>query len=310
MPQRNIVLSNFASSLWAGSSAGALPGSGKSSPKGLEHYFEYNGFRFHDRSVVDKYRVTKISGLRDADIRDGQREGKTDDHGEDYGSSYYGGRSITFEGIIVAHNFGKLRDMEQGLRTAFAGLVEKPLILRTGNEKYDVQIFCKKVEKLGGEEVQSSMKPEREFQILLRASNPRILSLLTERYSVPLAANFSGEVVRPVNEGNFDAQPVIKVFNCPSVLTITNQTPILNEARSRSLTLYGGSGVPSPITIDPANNEVRDDNGNNLYSLLAPSSDDILIASGENQITAVASGNGPNGSGAFQIDIEFCHSWI
>jgi hypothetical protein len=306
MPQRLIVLSTFASGLWGGDGTLALPGSGTSAPGGLENVFEYNGLIFHDRTVVDKYRVTKITGLRDADVRDGTREVRTDDHGEDAGESKYGGRSLIFEGIIQAHNIGKLRDMEQGLRTAFAGLKEKPLIFRTGNIDLDVQIMVKKQNSIGGDEEQNNLRPERTFQIPLRASNPRWLSLKTERYSVPITGEFAGELARPINHGNFDAQPIIKIFNAPTRLTLRNETPLMDEDYAREMVIYGGPGTPSPLIIDTADREVTDEDGNPYYSLLSTSSDDIGIASGENVITCVAEG----AQSDMRIEIEYSHSWI
>lgn len=191
-----IGLTEFASSLWSGAPYGmaqnydgsetmteiALPGSMKSQPPGLEAVMEYNGLYFHDRLVVDKFRVLNLDGLQGADIRD-NREANPSDHGETPFDNYLGGRTILITGRVEAHNIGKLRDMQQGLRTAFYSMQERPLIFHVGDPQRDVQIYCRMIDKISMREEQTNDRPHRDFQITLRASDPRFRSIADRVHS-------------------------------------------------------------------------------------------------------------------------------
>lgn len=160
----------------------ALPGSMKSQPPGLEAIMEYNQLYFHDRLVVDKFRVLSLDGVQGADIRD-NREANPSDHGETPFDNYLGGRTILITGRVEAHNIGKLRDMQQGLRTAFYSMQERPLIFHVGDPQRDVQIYCRMIDKISMREEQTNDRPHREFQITLRASDPRFRSVVDRVHS-------------------------------------------------------------------------------------------------------------------------------
>lgn len=191
-----IGLTAFAQSLWSGLPYAmttnydgsetmtelALPGSMKSQPPGLEAIMEYNQLYFHDRLVVDKFRVLSLDGLQGADIRD-NREANPSDHGETPFDNYLGGRTILITGRVEAHNIGKLRDMQQGLRTAFYSMQERPLIFHVGDPQRDVQIYCRMIDKISMREEQTNDRPHREFQITMRASDPRFRSVVDRVHS-------------------------------------------------------------------------------------------------------------------------------
>jgi hypothetical protein len=155
----------------------AIIGTGKSIPPGLESKLEFNGLILNDRSVIDTYKVIRMSGLEDADIRD-DREVNPQAHGETAFDSYYGGKTITIEGTIRAFNLAKLRDMQQALKYAFADLSqERPLVFHGPDPENNVFINCKKNTPIAMTESQESDGIfYRPFLITLRASNFRFLS--------------------------------------------------------------------------------------------------------------------------------------
>lgn len=178
-----ILIEDFATGLWSGDTELSLPGTGLSQPPGLEAVLEYNGMIFHDRAVVDKYRILKIDGLQDPDVRD-NREVNPSAHGETALASFYGGRTILLTGRIEAYTTAKLRDMQQGLRTAFSSLIEKPLIFHVGDINKEIQIMCRKIDKISMTEEQTNDKNVwRDFQITLRASDPRFISRNVRQYN-------------------------------------------------------------------------------------------------------------------------------
>jgi hypothetical protein len=191
-----IGLSQFATTLWSGLAysqaqnvdgtytlvENALPGSMKSAPPGLEATLEFNGLYFHDRKVVDKYRVKLMDGLQGADIRD-NREANPSDHGETPFDNYLGGRTILITGTVEAHNIGKLRDMQQALRTAMYSMTERPLIFHVGSIQRDVQIYCRLSDKISMPEKQDDNRPFREFSMTLHATDPRFRSVVDRTYS-------------------------------------------------------------------------------------------------------------------------------
>jgi hypothetical protein len=170
-----IVLPKITPGLGSGDPDQALVGSGESMPPGLEAILEYEGLYLGDTHVVDKIRVNEIAGLDDADVRD-SREANPAAHGETPFDAYYGGRTLVITGRIEAYSLQKLRDIQQALRQAFSELEEKPLIFRTGNWDRDVMIWCRKINPIQMREIQQNFNYYRDFQVTVRASNPRFLS--------------------------------------------------------------------------------------------------------------------------------------
>lgn len=173
--------------LASGSSVSIGQGSGTAVPAGIEAVLEYNGIYLNNRSWIDTYLVTSIDGLGDADIRD-DRDVNPQAHGETYFKAFYGGRTVVLSGKIRAFTLSKLRDMTQGLRQAFANLDhEKPLYFHAGNPDYTAVLYCKKAAPLSLNESQNTPNHfERDFQVTLRASNPRFLSKTAKQISVQL----------------------------------------------------------------------------------------------------------------------------
>lgn len=102
------------------------PDDGQSPHFGPETIIRYNNILLNDYRFADKYQITEISGIDDADIRD-SRADIADDHGETAYNAFYGGRTISLRGKIIAGNLNKLRDMTNTLKTAFSDLTEQEL---------------------------------------------------------------------------------------------------------------------------------------------------------------------------------------
>jgi hypothetical protein len=156
----------------------ALAGLG-TGPGGVDSVIAYGSTLLNVRDWVDTILITNIDGLGDADIRDA-RDVNPGQHGETAFAAYYGGRTIVITGKIRAHTLDKLRDMQTGLRATFSDLSgEQALIFKTGDITTDIIINCKKSQSLVMAEAQQTQgRFERDFQVTLRASNPRFLSYL------------------------------------------------------------------------------------------------------------------------------------
>ena len=201
--------------LGTGSSSNGLPGSGHSGPRGIESVIEYNGLYLNVRDWIDTYLVTTIGGLDDADVRD-SRELNPGYHGETAFPGYYGGRTITLTGKVYAKTLFKLRDMQQGLRQAFAQLDnELPLVFRTPDPNLDMMALCRKSQAIQmTDEQRTANHFERQFMVTLRASNPRFLSVVKVHSSFNFSDLYTFDLAQP---------PVIKeTFDDPGVLNLYN----------------------------------------------------------------------------------------
>lgn len=179
----------------AGFAGQALPGTAESIPGGVENQLYYNGLEMNVLTNIDRYRIIEIGGLGDADIRD-TRDNNPSSDGETAFNAYYGGRTITLTGRIEAHNLGKLRDMQEAMRGAFATLEEQPLYFLTGDPTTNHYINCRKSQSLSMGEVQKDHDFYRDFLITLRASDPRFVSQRTHTTTI-----YPNNVVNPSFEG-------------------------------------------------------------------------------------------------------------
>lgn len=103
--------------------------------RGIETLIRYNGLVLNDRRYAERYLVTEITGLDDADIRD-SREDNPETDGENAYNSFYGGRTISIKGEVQAGNIARLREMQSTLKQAFNRLEESPLSFMY-NDWYD-----------------------------------------------------------------------------------------------------------------------------------------------------------------------------
>lgn len=93
---------------------------------GLQSIIQYNGLNMNDRLRPDRYLMTKITGLGQADIRDNRIQ-RPADHGEIPYDSFYGGTTLTFEGKMESNSLSEIGRLEADLRAALGSLVESPM---------------------------------------------------------------------------------------------------------------------------------------------------------------------------------------
>lgn len=282
----------------------STPGSGFAVPAGLEAVLEYNGLFLNVRDNIERYHVTSIDGLGDADIRD-TRDSNTDDDGETPYNSFLGGKTLVIGGTIRAHSVPKLRDMQMALRAAFADRSkERPLHFRVGDFTKDHFINVKKIAPIAGIEQQGDLRANRDFQITVRASNPRFLSFLQKFFvATPTASIVSVALGDITNSGDYFAQPVYRIYG-PS-----NSTTILNATIGTSFTV-NGIVAGDYYDFDTAKKKLKNSSGSNQWKFLSDDSKYVLLQgqSGEENPTGLNhiyfTGDSP------RIEISWYDSWI
>ena len=179
---------------------------------GIENQIVFNDYLLNVTNHEDAVVITSIDGLNDADVRD-TRDVNPGYDGETAFSSYYGGRTIVLSGFIRAHTLEKLRDMQEGIRSAFAPLEEKLLVFRGKTRSRDLQIRCRKTQPITMSETQTNFLFERQFQVTLRASDFRFQATKLSTQTLSYGLNYSGEVPigKVINNGNYLADPVIRI---------------------------------------------------------------------------------------------------
>jgi uncharacterized protein YuzE len=96
---------------------------------GVQAFIEYNGLVLNDRYQSDLIRVTEISGLDDAEVRD-NREARPSKSGEFAYDAFYGGRNLVLNGFIEAGSLAACETLKKNLKAAFAPLEESYLKFR------------------------------------------------------------------------------------------------------------------------------------------------------------------------------------
>lgn len=278
---------------------------------GVEAEFFYNGLHLNQRAAAAtnyaRYRISDIGGFDDADVRDA-REANPARDGELALPAYYGGRTITFTGRILANNMDQLRRMQENLRTAFASLNESWLVVRNrpvGASNTDLMIKARKSAPLQMRETQSGPNPYRDFLITLRASDPRFYSAATnsvQRTSPGLATTFN-----VVNEGNANSDPVIRITG-PLVSLPGGSNPFFGITNSTTGQLLGfylpGTAMATSTSVSEINCATRKVTGSLSYSNMMAGSIFPTIAGGTNTFSVA----GLTGTGT--VEIIYKNSWI
>ncbi len=279
------------------------PGSGTAGPLGIEAVIEYNGLLLNRLTDYDKYRITSIDGLADADIRD-SRSVNPGRHGETAFQAFYGGRTLVLNGRIEAHTLNKLRDMQRELRLAFNELEEKPLIFKSYfGSPYDKVIYCRKGASLTMPEKQDDLRAFRDFQITMRASNPRFLTY-DQRAASWIATGSTASfqfMFGPTNDGTFSAEPRM-------ILTGPMTNPSIHN-HSTDETFVLETTIPTSVsyTVDVAQRTIFDSFNQIKLGDISASSDWITLDPGSNLIEISATGltNGVSG-----VSILWHDTWI
>lgn len=290
-----VSLRSYLSGLASGSSADRIIGTKTSGPRGVEAVLEYNGVFLNFREWIDTFIVTDIDGIDDSEIS-ASWEPNPGDHGETPGSAFYRSRTIVISGKIETKTVWKLRDMQQGLRQAFVDISqERPLIFRTDDPQNDLMIYCKKHQKLVMPEKQEhSNEFKRSFQIPLRASNPRFLSVIRNFRTSDLggAATFDDIAFIAVNSGNFPAQTLIEIVG-----PVNTGFTLVNELNDDALILTAPIPAGETWVIDnttfPARMYRASDRADRFQYLSVNATDHLIEISGnteDNPIRVIAGG--------------------
>lgn len=96
---------------------------------GVQAFIEYNGVVLNNRYQSDVIRVTGITGLDGAEVRDA-RQPRASKHGEYVYDAFYGGRNLVINGYFEAGSLQVLKKLERNVKAAFAPLIESPLKFR------------------------------------------------------------------------------------------------------------------------------------------------------------------------------------
>jgi len=194
----------------------------------------------------------------------------------------------------------------------------------------DVQINCRKAQSMSIANAlpakQSIIK--QDFQITLRASNPRFTSSIQQQVVVPpnAAANFGmsfsvaypyafitpsnaqGQLLAPqvqprtiaTNRGKWYAQPVIRFYGLMISPTLTNQT------NGQVIQINGSISNGDYIEIDMAAGTMVNSLGVDIFSALSPGSDNLQLEPGDNYLVCSCSTTG----GAANCIVGWRHSWL
>lgn len=284
---------------------------------GLEAVFTYNELELNTKNSPDSYKITKISGLYDADIRD-LREIRPNQHGEIAYHSYYSGRTIIINGEIRAGNLSKLRNMIRDLQIAFNDFSELPLTLSIPNFD-NIYINCKKMAALDIEEANDSLIPKRNFMISLRAKDPRFYSeTLVTTEIIPSGIGFEGRTynldysraydeysadsdsAEVENVGGFSNSPVMKIYGpClnPTIYNTTTNTKLIFECEISDGDYY---------EINLFEGAIIDSLGNSRTSSLSATSDNFYIDVGQNIINFIVGSY----NSSTKLEIFSRNSWI
>lgn len=227
-----------------------LPGTRTARIPGVEHQYEFNGLTLNDRTVADRYQITRVTGFEDPDIRDA-REVNPGYHGETAFSMYYGGRTIVLEGNIRAGNLEKMRDMQQALKTAALPTTEFALYVRNPQSAArDTYVMVRKSASLQGSEQQAGYSWVRPFQITFRASDPRIQAVTTTTTTYSFTgsppANFTDYFSTDATD--IEAGPYTEIGTAANPAHAAGGTVNVNTAGDNHLFSYDTSNFINYVT--------------------------------------------------------------
>jgi Phage tail protein len=282
----HLVIPPYVAGPGGGSNIDRVLGTGLALP-GLDGFYQYNGLLMNVRDWIDTFLFRQIDGLDDADVRNSANP-NPGEHGETPGNAYYGGRTISINGVIRYMHYPKMLDMRDALRATFANIQdEQQLWIRhpSGDTTLDRVVYCRKQGKL---EIPSISSREQTFQITLRASNPRIMSY--EMHSVSIN---TGETIVINNKGNLFAQPRIRFFGNGTLTRTVGDIQQVMQVTS----------VADYVEVDTSRRYKRIVNAAeaNAYDKLTDASDFITIEPGDNTISFTGTSN---------VMIAWRDSWV
>jgi len=226
-------LQTVRSGLAGGDASQSITGTKRSGPVGIEAVIEYQSaypVYLNVADWIDTFIVTSIDGIDGADLRTGAQP-NPGGQGETPTEALHSGRSLVLSGKQYACTIWKLRDMQLGLRGSFVDInKEYPLIFHAIDPVDDLMIMCKLSAKITMVDQQTTRNGfTRDFQIPLRASNPRFLSVVRQIsiYQFSAGGSYDNILFTVYNNGNYRAQTTIELKGPlvnPRILNETNGT--------------------------------------------------------------------------------------
>lgn len=271
-------------------------------PRGIESLITYRDLTLNNRRVVDKYRVTKLDGMADADVRVAS-ELEPDEDGEiPSGDNKYGGRTIVADVMIEAYEYNKLRDMESAFTSAFLDINrEYPLVFSFGPDRSkDVFINCAKYAATAGSDQQSDARYFRSKMLTLRASNPRFLSFMA-RWDVFQPVNSASYEFTIENLGNYPAHVVYRLGD-----DLGGEMRLVNHTTGQSLIYEDSIAAGKWIEFDTKESTAVDDVGANMIDGVPVESDWPKVKPGVNHFELITTSRGPDA----YVRTNFHHSFF
>jgi hypothetical protein len=280
MPAAGITsLQTVLQGLAGGSANASIPGTKRSGPVGIESIIEYrsaNPIYLNVADWIDTFLVTSIDGLDGADIRSGALP-NPGEHGETPTDPLWGGRTLVLTGKQYAQTIWKLRDMQQGLRGSFMEIKrEYPLIFHAIDPTDDLMVMCKLASKIAIVDQQTTRNDfQRDFQITLRASNPRFINAVRSVAEFTQAgSSFNNIALVLYNRGNFEAQTTIE-------LTGPMTNPVVYNEDNGTAAIITGT-IPTGETwvlenVGPAKRMYRKSDVSNRFTYLDATSGWLLL---------------------------------
>jgi hypothetical protein len=273
------TLQTVLAGLAGGSANRSIIGTKRSGPVGIESIIEYrsaNPIYLNVVDWVDTFIVISINGLDGADLRLSALP-NPGDHGETPGDPLWGGRTLVLTGKQYANTIWKLRDMQQGIRAAFMEIKrEYPLIFHALDPADDLMVMCKLADKIAIVDQQTTKNDfQRDFQITLRASNPRFLGAVRRVYEFTQAvASYNNIALTLQQSGNFEAQTTIELTG-----PMTNPT-VYNEDNGTAAIISGTIPAGETWVLDqagPAKRMYRKSDSANRFTYMAATSSWLLL---------------------------------
>lgn len=272
-------LQSVVAGLAKGSASQSIVGTKRSGPVGIESIIEYqsaNPVFLNVADWIDTFIVTSVNGIDGSDLRLSAQP-NPGEHGETPGDPLFGGRTVVLGGKQYAQTIWKLRDMQQGLRSSFMDIKrEYPLIFHALDPEDDLMVMCKLADKINIPDQQTTRSDfQRDFQITLRASNPRFISVVRRVHDFTQAvASYNNIALTLQNNGNFEAQTTIE-------LTGPMTNPIVYNEDNGTVAIINGA-IPAGETwvleqIGPAKRMYRKSDTANRFTYLAATSTWVLL---------------------------------
>ena len=270
---------------------------------GPHNRFLRQGLVLNDRSSLDCYWINELTGFDSADISiseqpNVQEDGATPDPG------FHGGRTMTMTGYIQAGSYPKMLAMGRALLDSVLDLVESPMTIYAVGDVIimpTVTINCRLADKVAidtkiqQDDITGVFK--RNFTMALRATSPVFKSIETKTVSIApesvadlgrfyprtydltyptlmdsrgnTAANLN--MLSVINEGNWDAQPIIRFTGPMSGIELINFTG------TQSMRLIGAIAAGDYIEINTETGTIRDSLGQNQSAMWDTTSDWIVL---------------------------------